>query len=71
MPVTLSMGENPFQIGMTPISTINNPPSGGTVPPPVVTPPEGFNYLEPDGSEVYVGPGVPYYIDSSGWLYLE
>lgn len=27
--------------------------------------------VEPDGSEVYVGPGVPYYIDSSGWLYLE
>ena len=43
MPVTLYMGENPFQIGMTPVSSGNNPPSGGTVPPPVVTPPAGDN----------------------------
>jgi hypothetical protein len=38
------------------------------VPPPV-TPPAGFNYTNPDGSVVYVGPGVPYYIDA--WGYLE
>ena len=34
MPVTLYMGENPFQIGMTPVSSGNNPPPGGIFPAP-------------------------------------